>query len=81
MERYIFLNSFKRDLAKSIYVTLGVYDFSTFIFATGIKLFIWRPVVLFDILILSEQFDGFVQLHPWCILTDRQLYLSKYVEY
>ena len=54
-------------------------SFSTFIFSTGIKLFIRHPVVLFGILILSEQFDGFVQLHPWCILQDRQLCLHKYV--
>ena len=56
-------------------------SFSTFIFSTGTKLFIRHPVVLFGILILSEQFDGFVQLHPWCILKDRQLCLHKYVKY
>ena len=55
-------------------------SFSTFIFSTGIKLFIRHPVVLFGILILSEQFDGFVQLLPWCILKDRQLRLHKYVK-
>ena len=27
MLRYTFLNSFKRDLAKRIYITLGVYEF------------------------------------------------------
>ena len=43
-------------------------SFSAFIFSTGIKLFIRHPAVLFSILILSEQFDGFVQLHPLCIL-------------
>ena len=42
-------------------------SFSTFIFSSGIKLFIRHPVVLFGILILSEQCDGFVQLSPWCI--------------
>ena len=26
-QRYTFLNSFKRDLAKHIYITLGVYEF------------------------------------------------------
>ena len=56
-------------------------SFSKFIFSTGIKLFIRHPVVLFGILILSEQFDGFMQLHPWCILKDRQLYLHKYVSH
>ena len=45
-------------------------SFSTFIFLTGIKLFIRHLVVLFGFLILSQQFDGFVQLHPWCILKD-----------
>ena len=42
-------------------------SFSKFIFSTCIKLFIRHPVILFGILVLSEQFDGFVQLHPWCI--------------
>ena len=72
----------ERDLAKRIYISLGpqVYmSFSIFIFSTGIKLFIRHPVVLFGILILSEQFDGFAQLHPRCILKDRQLSLHKYV--
>ena len=54
-------------------------SFSSFIFLTGIKLLIWHLVVLFGI--LSEQFDGFVQLLPWCILKDRQLCLHKYVKY
>ena len=56
-------------------------SFSTFIFSTGIKLFIWYPVVLFGMLILSEQFDCFVQLPSWCILKGRQLCLHKYVKY
>ena len=56
-------------------------SFSTFIFSIGIKLFIRHPVVLFGILILSEQFDGFVQLPPWCILKDRQQCLRKYLKY
>ena len=56
-------------------------SFSKFIFSTGIKLFIWHPLVLFGILILSGQCDGFVQLHPSCILKDRQLCLHKYVKY
>ena len=56
-------------------------SFSTFIFSTGVKLFIRHSVVLFGILILSGQFDGFVQLHPSCILKDRQLCLHKYVKY
>ena len=56
-------------------------SFSTFIFSIGIKLFIRHPVVLFNILILSEQFDGFVQLPPWCILKERQLCLHKYLKY
>ena len=66
----------------NLFILLWVtMSFSTFIFSTGIKLFIRHPVVLFGILILSEQFDGFVQLHPWCILKDRQLCLHKYVKY
>ena len=66
----------------NIFVLLLVaLNFSTFIFSVGIKLFIRHPVVLFGILILSEQFDGFVQLPPWCILKDRQLCLHKYVKY
>ena len=56
-------------------------SFSIFIFSTGIKLFIQHPVVLFGILILSEQFDGFMQLHPWYILKGRQPCLHKYVKY
>ena len=56
-------------------------SFLTFIFPTGIKLFIPHPLVLFGILILSEQFDGFVQLPPWCILKNRQLCLHKYMKY
>ena len=56
-------------------------SFSTFIFSIGIKLFIWHPVVLCDILILLEQFEDFVQLPPWCILKDRQLCLHKYLKY
>ena len=55
-------------------------SFSIFVFSTGIKVFIRNPVVLFGVLILSEQFYGFVQLHP-CILKDRQLCLHRYVEY
>ena len=43
---------------------LVALSFSTFIFSIGIKLFIQHPIVLFGILILSEQFDGFVQLPP-----------------
>ena len=77
----MFLNSFKRDLAKRIYITLGVYEFLNILIFNGIKLFIRHPVVLFGILILSEQFDGFMQLHPWCFLKDRQLCLHKYVKY
>ena len=55
-------------------------SFSTIIFSNGIKLFIRHAVVLFGILILSEQFDGFMQLPPWCIRKYRQLCLHKYVE-
>ena len=56
-------------------------SFSTFISSTGRKLFIRHPVVLFGILILLEQFDGFIQLPPWRILKDRQLCFHKYVKY
>ena len=55
-------------------------SFSTFIFSTGIKLFIRHPVVILGILVLSEQFDGFVQLPPWYIIKDRQLRLHKYMK-
>ena len=70
-----------RETWLELFRLLMSLSFSTFIFSSGIKLFIRHPVVLFDILILSEQFDGFVQLHPWCILKDRQLCLHKYVKY
>ena len=59
---------------------LVALNFLTFLFSTGIKLFIQHPVVLFDILILSEQFDDFVQLPLWCILKDRQLCLHRYLK-
>ena len=52
-------------------------SFSTFMFSTLYS----ASSSTFGILILSEQFDGFVQLHPWCILKDRQLCLHKYVKY
>ena len=55
--------------------------FSAFIFSTGIKLFIRHPVVLFVILILSEQVIDFVQLPPWCILKDWQLCLHQNLKY
>ena len=71
-----------RETWLELFRLLKMYlSFSTFIFSTGIKLFIRHPVVLFSILILTEQFDGLVQLHPWCILRERQLYLHKYVKY
>ena len=60
---------------------LAAVSFSTLIFSTGIKLFIQHPVVLFDILILLEQVNDFVQLPPWCILKDRLLCLHKYLKY
>ena len=59
---------------------LVALSFSTFIFSIVIKLFIRHSVVLFGILILLEQFDGFVQLPAWCILKDRQLCLLKYLK-
>ena len=64
-QTYTFLNSFKRDLAKPIYITLGVYEF------LNIHIFNWYEALYlafsstFGILILSEQFHGFVQLPPW----------------
>ena len=70
-----------RETWLELFRLLMSLSFSTFIFSSGIKLFIRHPVVLFGILILSEQFDGFVQLHPWCIRKDRQLCLHKYVKY
>ena len=61
-----------RETWLNIFILLQVsMSFSTFIFSTGIKLFIWHPVLLFGILILSEQFDCFKQLTPWCILKYR----------
>ena len=56
-------------------------SFSAFIFSTGIKFFIRPPVETFGILILSEQFNGFAQLLPWCIRKYRQLCLHKYMKY
>ena len=56
-------------------------SFSIFIFSAGIKLFIRHPAVPSGMLILSEPFNGFVQLPSWCILKDRQLCLHKYVKY
>ena len=56
-------NSFKTDYAK-LGLTLTALSFLTFIFSIGIKLFIRHPVVLFGILILSKQFNGFMQLPP-----------------
>ena len=60
---------------------LVALSFSIFIFPIGIKHFIRHLVVLFVILILLEQVDDFVELPPWCILKDRQLYLHKYLKY
>ena len=53
--------------------------FSIFIFSIGIKLFIWHSVGLFWILILSEQFDGFVRLHHWWFLkTDSYVFINTW---
>ena len=41
MLRYTFLNSFKRDLAKRIYVTLGVYEFLNINIFSWYKAFYW----------------------------------------
>ena len=81
MQRCTFLNSFKRDFIERFILLKVSMRFSKFIFLSGIKLFIWHPLVLFGILILSEQFDRFVQLPPWCILKDRQLCFHKHVKY
>ena len=71
-----------RETSLNVFILLKVSTrFSKFIFLTGIKLFIWHPLVLFGILILSDQFDRFVQLPPWCILKDRQLCFHKHVKY
>ena len=81
-QREAFFWIYLKEMWLNIFVLLLVaLNFSTFIFSVGIKLFIRHPVVLFGILILSEQFHGFVQLPPWCILKDRQLCLHKYVKY
>ena len=71
-ERYTCLNSFKRDLANLFRLLQVSLSFSTFLFSTGIKLFIRHLAVLFGTLMLSERFDNFVPLPPWCILKDRQ---------
>ena len=43
---------------------------------------LWNDaLLLIDILIFLEQFNGFAQLTPWCILKDRQLCLRNYVKY
>ena len=60
---------------------LVALHFLTFIFSTGIKLFIQHPVVLFSTLILLEKFDDFLQLPPLCILKDRQLCLLRYLKF
>ena len=60
---------------------LVALHFLTFIFSTGIKLFIQHPVVLFGTLILLEKFDDFLQLPPLCILKDRQLCLLRYLKF
>ena len=52
---------------------------STFIFSTGIKLFIRHPVVLFGSLILSEQFNSFVQLpHGVFLKTDSCVFINTW---
>ena len=71
----------KRDLTKRIHITLGVYEF------LNIHIFNWYKALYsassstFRHLDFTEQFDAFVQLHPWCIRKDRQLCLHKYVKY
>ena len=81
-QRYFFEFIYLRETWLNVFILVQVsMSFSTFIFSTSMKLFIRHPVVLFCILILSEQFDGFVQLTPWCSLKDRQLCLHKYVQY
>ena len=76
-----FLNSFKKDLAKHIYINLGVYKFLNIHIFNWYKALYSASIVLFGILILSEQFDGFLQLLPWCIRKCRQLCLQKHVKY
>ena len=75
------LNSFKRDLAKHIYITLGVYEF------LNIHIFNWYKALY------SASSSTFWHLDfiravwwlraasPWCILKDRQLCLHKYAKY
>ena len=54
-------------------------SFSKFIFSTGIELFIRNPVALFGILILSDQFDGFVQLlHGEFFKTDSCVFINTW---
>ena len=60
---------------------LAALNFLTFIFSTGIKLFIRHSVVFFGNLILLKEFNDFVQLPPWCILKDRQLCRHRYLKY
>ena len=80
-KRRTFLNSFKRDLARVIQITLDVSEFLNIHIFNWYKALFRHPVVLFGILILSKRFDGFVKLLLWWILKDRQLYLHKYVKY
>ena len=54
-----------------IYFTLSITEFPKTYISICIKLFIRHPVLLFGILILSEQFDGLVQLPPWCTVKER----------
>ena len=77
----LFLIHFKEIWLNIFVLLLVALNFSTFIFSTGIKLFLRQPIVRFGILILLEPSDDFVQLPPWCILKDRQLCLHKYLKY
>ena len=63
-EAHLFLINLRETWQNVLMLLYVSMSFSTFIFSTGIKLFIWHPVLLFGMLILSEQLDGFVQLPP-----------------
>ena len=80
-DRYTFLNSFNRDVAKRIYITLGVYEF------LNIHVFNWCKALYsassstFRHLDFIRAVRWFHAAYAWCILKDRQLYLLKYVKH
>ena len=71
----------KRDLARVISINLDVAEFLNSHIFNWYKALYSASSSNFRHLDFTEQLDGFVQLHPWCIRKDRQLCLHKYVKY